>query len=114
MRFNIEDINQEGLFTGEVNNLPSMVEPCHNPTISEMLLHPELMVTRGGSYDEGESLEEVPDSWDNDIQDFLNEVNDNAPKKDVKGERPSSPAKDMPNENVGADEPSSEDKPKAE
>lgn len=114
MRFKIEDINQEGLFTGEVNNLPSMVEPCHNPTISEMLLHPELMVMRGGTYDEGESLEEVSDSWDNDIQDFLNEVHDNVSKKDVNSERPSSPAKDMPNENEGEDKPKGEDKPEAE
>lgn len=112
MRFKIEDINQEGLFTGEVNNLPSMVEPCHNPTISEMLLHPELMVTRRGTYDEGEELEEVPDSWNNDIQDFLYNVPEN--KKDVKGERPSSEAKDMPKENEGEDKPESEDKPEAD
>lgn len=101
----------EGLFTGEVNNLPSMVEPCHNPTISEMLLHPELMVMRGGTYDEGDSLEDVPDDWSNDLQDTFNEVSDRINKKDVKGEPPSSPAKDMPNANEGPDEPTGEDEP---
>lgn len=114
MRFKIEDINKEGLFTGEVNNLPSMVEPCHNPTISEMLLHPELMVMRGGKFDDGEDLTDVPDDWNNDIQDIFNEVTQNAGKKDVKSERPSSPAKDMPNENEGADKPKGEDKSEAE
>ena len=111
MRFNIEDINNEGLFTGEVNNLPSMVEPCHNPTISEMLLHPELMVMRSGSFDDGDSLEDVPDDWDNDIQATFNEVSDRLNKKDVKSERPSSEAKDMPKEDKGVDEPKGEVKP---
>lgn len=114
MRFKIEDINNEGLFAGEVNNLPSMVEPCHNPTISEMLLHPELMVMRGGTYDEGDSLDDVPDEWDNDIQETFNEVSDRLNKKDVDSVRPSSPAKDMPNENEGEDKPKSEDKPEDE
>lgn len=93
MRFNIEDINQEGLFTGEVNTLPSMVEPCHNPSISEMLLHPELMIQKRAHYDDGDSMEEVPDNWSNDIQTVFNEVSE---LSESKKQTPPSTEPDMP------------------
>lgn len=44
----------------EVNNEPSMVEPCYNPSIAEIVENPNCLV-RHGMYDEGDDL---PDDMD--------------------------------------------------
>nr|QXN72807.1 MAG: hypothetical protein [Microvirus sp.] len=46
----------------EVNNEPSMVEPCFNPTIKDYLSNPAL-IARQGMFDDGEDIEELPDLW---------------------------------------------------
>lgn len=49
----------------EKNTLPSMVEPCYNPTITDYLQHPELIVKkRKPIYDDGEDIsDDLPDTW---------------------------------------------------
>lgn len=47
----------------EVNEGPSMVEPCYNPSIRDYLTNPTL-VARNGIYDQGEEVEDdLPDNW---------------------------------------------------
>lgn len=44
----------------EINNLPSMVEPCYNPSIAEIVQNPNCLV-KHGIYDEGD---DIPDNMD--------------------------------------------------
>lgn len=66
----IEDIMHEvPTWEGEINNEPSMCEPCYNPSITDMLYNPQLMIQHfHPHYDDGEDVEHVDSSWEDDIQ----------------------------------------------
>lgn len=65
----------------EYNSLPSMVEECYNPSIADIINNPTcLLRPRPCMYDDGDSLEEVETSWDNDIQNtYVENVCDDIP-----------------------------------
>lgn len=57
----------------EENTMPSMVEECYNPSISDILANPSLAArTLTPHYEEESASDDVPTDWDNDIQDIFN------------------------------------------
>lgn len=52
--------------------MPSMVENVYNPTIAEILANPSVLgKPRTPNFDEGEDIQYVDESWNNDLQNLF-------------------------------------------
>lgn len=89
----------------EVNDLPSMVEECYNPSIADIVNNPNCLLRPSPCmYDNGDDVVEVDSYWDNDIQNvFGNEdAYANAPQAQAEREqakRGTKQAREHPAEN---------------
>lgn len=84
----------------EKSDLPSMVEPCYNPSISEIVNNPNcLLRPRTPYYDDGDEIEYVESNWENDLQSQLSATADN--NKEIRTETVSTESNEVkPNYDV--------------
>lgn len=64
----LEELNSQGNDYVQTFTEPSMVEPCYNPSIVDMLMRPELACIHQGFYDNGDDVSDIDDNWNNDLQ----------------------------------------------